>query len=74
MICTKRGCAGTIKITHGYRAGPGAQTSTGVCVSCNQKYTIATIVVCKSARYGTGAAALAARIEKDGNGALLPDK
>ena len=70
MICTKNECGGTIKITHGYRAGPGSQTSTGVCETCKQRYTLATIVVCESNRYGSGAAALAKRIQQDGVGVL----
>ncbi len=74
MFCTKNECGGTIKITHGYRASASAQTSTGVCETCRQRYTLATIVICESDRYGKGAAALATRIAKNGNGALLPDK
>lgn len=70
MICTKNDCGGIIKITHGYRASASAQTSTGVCETCRQRYTLATIVVCESDRYGSGAAALAKRIERDGNGVL----
>ena len=70
MICEREGCGGEIKITHGYVATASCKTSTGRCKVCGRKYTIVTMVVGPVEGYGSGAAALAKKIQEEGTEAL----
>lgn len=74
MPCPESGCRGSLLITHTYRAGTTAETRDLLCPVCGKRLSSVTFLVrcpaprSKRRKRGSGAAALARRVE---NGHLI---